>query len=250
MNYSKEQILEMMSDNSYPLTLKYNPDWILENAMGSHCLWLQESLTQNMKLTPGMRVLDLGCGKAIGSIFLAKEFESQVWAADLRITPSENWKRICDMNCEDKVFPIKADADDLPFADDFFDAMVSINSLFFYATGDGFLREHIFKHIKPGGEIGIVVPSFQHEYTNGLPEKYLPYMGYGIDKYHACAWWETHFLKSNMVEIVLCDTFPTDNNGNELYRKSACIFNAHEEPFNILAWDDITFTRIIARRKP
>ena len=34
-------------------------------------------------LEPGMRVLDLGCGKGLSSIFLAKEFGVQVWAADL-----------------------------------------------------------------------------------------------------------------------------------------------------------------------
>ena len=28
-----------------------------------------------MELEPGMRVLDMGCGKAISSIFLAKEFD-------------------------------------------------------------------------------------------------------------------------------------------------------------------------------
>ena len=36
-----------------------------------------------MDLKPGMRVLDLSCGKAISSIFLEKEFVLQVWAAGL-----------------------------------------------------------------------------------------------------------------------------------------------------------------------
>ena len=33
-------------------------------------------------IRPGMRVLDLGCGTAISSIFLAKEFGLQAWAAE------------------------------------------------------------------------------------------------------------------------------------------------------------------------
>jgi|LSQX01.1.fsa_nt_gb hypothetical protein len=42
MEYSKEQIHQMMKDERYPLCNKYDCDWILDNAMGSHNLWLQE----------------------------------------------------------------------------------------------------------------------------------------------------------------------------------------------------------------
>ena len=37
--------------------------------------------------------LDLGCGKGLSSIFLAREFGVEVWAADLWIKPTENYKR-------------------------------------------------------------------------------------------------------------------------------------------------------------
>ncbi len=47
-----------------------------------------------MTLEPGMRVLDMGRGKAISSIVLAKEFGVEVWAADLCVKPTENWERI------------------------------------------------------------------------------------------------------------------------------------------------------------
>ena len=56
----------------------YDPDWIIANMMGPNVMWLTESLSQVMKLEPGMRVLDTGCGKAVSSIFLAKEFGLQV----------------------------------------------------------------------------------------------------------------------------------------------------------------------------
>jgi len=39
-----------------------------------------------------MRVLDLGCGKALSSIFLAKEYGTQVWATDLWISATDNRK--------------------------------------------------------------------------------------------------------------------------------------------------------------
>ncbi|MDR1849271.1 MAG: hypothetical protein LBQ75_04465 [Zoogloeaceae bacterium] len=47
--------------NEYPTTKKYDPKWIEENWMGPNPLYLLEELCGNMKLSPGMRVLDMGC---------------------------------------------------------------------------------------------------------------------------------------------------------------------------------------------
>lgn len=249
MKMSRDEILAIMDNKRYPLSNKYEPDWILQNAMGSHCLWLQESLTQVMNLKPEMRVLDMGCGKAISSIFLAKEFSVRVWATDLWNSATDNWDRICDMGIEDKVCPIHADASNLPFADDYFDAMVSVNSLFFYATEEAFLKEHLLHNVKPGGEIGMIVPSFLHEYSDDYPESYKPFIkDFGIKNWHTAEWWKNHFEKTGMVDVILADNL-ADSDGADVYHKSACMVNAHEEPFNIIAWDDITFTRIIAKRK-
>ena len=66
---------------------------MLDNLMGPNPLWLAEALSQVMPLTAGLRVLDLGCGRAISSIFLAREFGVQVWAADLWIAANDNWTR-------------------------------------------------------------------------------------------------------------------------------------------------------------
>ena len=64
----------------------------------------------------------------MSSIFLAKEFDLQVWATDLWISATDNYQRICEAGLEDRVFPIHADAHALPFADEFFDAIVSLDS--------------------------------------------------------------------------------------------------------------------------
>jgi cyclopropane fatty-acyl-phospholipid synthase-like methyltransferase len=47
-------------------------------------LWLTEWLAEALDLRPGMRVLDLGCGRAMSSVFLRREFGVQVWASILR----------------------------------------------------------------------------------------------------------------------------------------------------------------------
>src|SRR5689334_16771477 len=76
---------------------RYNPDWVVASASGgAHSLWLTEWLTEEMDLRPGMRVLDLGCGRAASSIFLHREFGVEVWATDLWFNASENEQRIRD----------------------------------------------------------------------------------------------------------------------------------------------------------
>lgn len=58
--------------------------------MGPNALWLIEALTEVMPIERGMRILDLGCGTALTSIFLAKEFDAEVWATDLWTEASAN----------------------------------------------------------------------------------------------------------------------------------------------------------------
>src|SRR6187200_1276475 len=120
--------VRLISDR-FPRASKYHPDWVLGGvAGGANPLWLAEWLCESLELRPGMRVLDLGCGRAISSIFLHREFGVQVWATDLWFSASENLKRIRDAGVEANVFPIHADARTLPFAAEFFDAVVSIDS--------------------------------------------------------------------------------------------------------------------------
>src|SRR5215470_2452206 len=106
----------MISDNKlvserFPLSSKYHPDWIKASVSGgANSLWLTEWLAPVLDLRPGLRVLDLGCGRAASSIFLHREFGVQVWATDLWFSASENVQRIRDAGAGDGVFPIHVDA--------------------------------------------------------------------------------------------------------------------------------------------
>ena len=57
----------------FPRSANYR-ELVPGNLMGPHVLWLMESLCARTELATGTRVMDLGCGKAISSIFLAREF--------------------------------------------------------------------------------------------------------------------------------------------------------------------------------
>ena len=146
-----------MQHPDFPRASAYDPTWVYCNVMGPNSLWLTDALTQTLRLEPGMRVLDLGCGAAITSIFLAREFDVQVWAADLWIEPSLNTGRIEEAGVGDRVFPIEAEAHTLPFAHAFFDAIVSIDSFHYYGTDVRYLS-YLAQFVRPGGAIGIVVP--------------------------------------------------------------------------------------------
>src|SRR5262249_4836567 len=139
----------------FPRPSKYHPDWLLAGVGGAaNPLWLTEWLCEALPLRTGMRVLDLGCGRALSSIFLCREFGVQVWATGLGCSPWENLQRIRDAGVDSSVFPLRAEARALPFAADFFDAIVSIDSFIYYGTDDMYLN-YLARFVKPGGPIGI-----------------------------------------------------------------------------------------------
>ncbi len=47
----------------FPRSGGYDPVWLMKNEMGPNVLWLTEALCEHMTLEPGMRVLDMGCGR-------------------------------------------------------------------------------------------------------------------------------------------------------------------------------------------
>jgi cyclopropane fatty-acyl-phospholipid synthase-like methyltransferase len=148
MVLSENEKIGLFNNPKYPRSMKYDYKWVLENQMGSNCLWLAESIMDKMNPQEDDRVLDFGCGKAISSIFMAKEYGVRVVAADYWIDPTDNMKRIREMNLEDRIFPLKVEAHQLPFADESFDTILSINSFQFYATSEYYLKNNIGKALK------------------------------------------------------------------------------------------------------
>jgi cyclopropane fatty-acyl-phospholipid synthase-like methyltransferase len=105
---------------------------------------LLEEMLNKYPLERGMRVLDLGCGKGLTSLFLAKEANATVFATDLWISATENNSRFNEWGISENVVPIHADANDLPFSDEYFDAVVAIDSLHYVAAQPHFIDKKIF----------------------------------------------------------------------------------------------------------
>ncbi len=203
----KAQLAERLRLPGYPRSAAYDPEWVLDNLMGPNALWLAESLCQVLDLQPGMRVLDMGCGKALSSVFLAKEFGVQVWANDLWISASDNWARIAAAGVQDRVFPIHAEAHALPYAEGFFDALVSFDAYHYFGTDDLYLGYYA-KFVRPGGQLGIVVPGLVHEFAADLPEHLVPYWDWEFWTFHSPAWWRNHWEKTGKVIVMHADNVP------------------------------------------
>ena len=199
---------ELLISESFPLSSLYHPEWILASVSGgANSLWLTEWLTPALDLRPGLRVLDLGCGRASSSIFLRREFGVQVWAADLWCDVSENIARIRDAGVEDGVFPLHADARSLPFAAEFFDAIVCIDSYTYYGTDDLYLN-YLARFVKPGGLIGIAGAGLVRKIEGPLPEHLRHWWTHDCWSLHSASWWRRHWERTGIVDIVTDGTMP------------------------------------------
>lgn len=187
----------------FPRSSAYDPMWIVENLMGPHVLWLAEYLSEALELKPGMRILDLGCGKALSSIFFAREFGVHVTAADLWIKAEDNAKRIASAGLSDRITPVHAEAHALPFAAESFDAIVSLDAYHYFGTDDLYLGTAL-KYLRPGGRLGIVVPGVRHE-IDGPPENLKPWWEWDFCSFHSPDWWRRHWAKTGLATVETAD---------------------------------------------
>jgi SAM-dependent methyltransferase len=199
---------DLFISTNFPRCSRYHPEWVLASVSGAaNSLWLTEWLTSAMDLKPGMRVLDLGCGRAASSIFLRREFGVQVWATDLWFDASEKIQRIRDADVEDGVFPIHADARSLPFGSEFFDAIVSIDSFYYYGTDDLYLN-YLARFVRPGGQIGIAGAGLVKEIDGPLPGHLRQWWTQDLWGLHSPAWWRHHWERTGIMKIDVADAMP------------------------------------------
>ncbi len=198
--------------DAFPRSNGWDFDWVMEHQMGPNPIWLAEWLASEMDLRPGMRILDLGCGTALTSIFLAREFDLQVWAADLWVNPDDNWGRVREIGEEARVFPMSMEAHALPFAAGFFDAVVSMDAYQYFGTDVLYLK-HLSRIVKPGGEIGIVMPGLTREIPDGPPAALTepqsngtPFWEEDCASFRTAAWWRDHWRNTSRVSLKVADT--------------------------------------------
>lgn len=176
------------------------------NMMGPNTLRLLEEQLSNMQIEKGeLRVLDLGCGNALNSLYFAREKDANVFATDLWISASDNYKRVKEWEMESNIIPIHADANDLPFPDEYFDILVCIDAYHYFGKRDGFFEEKIINLTKPGGYVMIAIPGIKQEYEGNLPDLMKEWCGDDIEDFHSISWWETLIGRSHQIESIKVD---------------------------------------------
>jgi cyclopropane fatty-acyl-phospholipid synthase-like methyltransferase len=189
--------LDWVADR-YPRSARYDLAWQIENRMGPNPLWLTEWLSEVSTWREGSRILDLGCGTALSSVFLAREFGTAVWAADLWIDPSDNWRRIEESALTDRVWPLRTEAHRLPFPRKFFHDVVSVDAYHYFGTEDDYLQR-LSALLVPGGTLAIVVPAVRTDRSGESPPGLERFWHDDMRTFRSLGWWRSHLSRGGTV---------------------------------------------------
>ena len=183
---------------------KYNTPEFMAKIMGPNPVKLEEERLMSHRIPVGATVCDLGSGQGLTSVFLAKEYGFTVYAADLWSDPEENRKFFDSMGLSrEQLIPVKADATDLPFEAEFFDAVVSVDSYNYFGRDPRYLDEKLLPFVKRGGFIYIAIPGMKKDCHDHLPpELLLSWTPEQLEYMHDIAYWRAMVGQCRGAELI------------------------------------------------
>jgi len=135
-------------------------------------------LIELCNITTGQYILDIGCGTGYTTCLLAKNYQVDVVAADIRSEVLEEVrKRIAREDIGDRVKIIEADAHELPFPSNTFDAVIAESVLAFCDKKK--VSSEVYRVLKPSGVFG----NNEGTYSKPPPAQLLSFLikSYGLD---------------------------------------------------------------------
>ncbi len=189
---------------NFPKANTFPPSTMRERSMGPNPLKLCEELLSCADIPAGSVVLDLGSGAGLTSALMAREYGFVVYAADLWSNPSDNMRFFEECGLTNRqIIPLKADATALPFAEGFFDAVVSVDSYNYFGRDPKYLGEHLLPLVKRSGELLFAIPGMVHDCHDDLPACLLAsWTPEQLDYMHDIDWWRANFEQTEEAEIV------------------------------------------------
>ena len=188
----------------YTRSNRYDIDLVRAKIMGPNPIKLEEELLADHRIPQGATVMDLGSGQGLTSVFLVKEYGFRVFAADLWSNPTENRRFFDQMGLTtEQIIPIHADANNLPFAEEFFDAVISTDSYHYFGRDPEYLGKHLLTFVKHGGYLYIVVPGMKKDCHDCLPaELLLSWTPDQLDYLHDTTYWTNIICQTEGIEIL------------------------------------------------
>lgn len=154
----------------------------------------------------GSVVLDLGSGTGITSALFAREYGLATYAADLWSDPGENMRFFESLGLSNRdIVPIRVNAaEGLPFAEGFFDGVVSIDSYNYFGREETYLDSKLLPYVKSGGYLCFAIPGMKMDCHDDLPECLLAsWTCDQLDYMHDIPWWKNLFQASRGADIVV-----------------------------------------------
>jgi SAM-dependent methyltransferase len=147
------------------------------------------------------------------------------------------------------VFPIHADARQLPFAGEFFDAVLCIDAYNYFGTDDLYLN-YLVHFLRPGGILAFVSAGLTDDFGSEVPTHLQRFWGADSWNIHSAAWWREHVAKTRLVEVLESGCIA---NGWELWLEWAQATDASAWYQEMLAVDRgryLGYVGVIAKRIP
>jgi SAM-dependent methyltransferase len=175
-----------------------------ETMMGQNSIRQAEELASHFTITKDMRILDLGCGMGLSSFYLAQEYGADVFATDLYIDPTENYKRFQSLGVADKITPMVIDVTQpLPFAKRCFDVIISVGAYNIWGDNEEMLP-NLAHYVKKGGYVAFAFNGLKYDFGENVPPEMQPYWDIPevARAWRGIEWWKDLFSRTDGIEII------------------------------------------------
>ena len=175
-----------------------------ETMWGPNGIRQAEELASYFTITKDKKILDLGAGTGLSSLYLAQEYGAEVFATDLYADPTENYERFQSLGIANKIVPMTLDATQpLPFAKHYFDVIFSVGAYNMFGDTEEMLPNFI-SYVKKGGYIAVAFPGLKYDFGDNVPSEMQPFWNVpDVAKYiRGIDWWKKLWSKTDGIEVI------------------------------------------------